>query len=234
MPEELYWLLFAMALPLVMIIVAGSLSILKNSRATLEPAEASQNRYWNQIAAARKYDSWAEELGLEPVGCYVMPSPGPAFIAAWRHRDRATCFCMYHIANRYIYDFVTIFSNGGSLTTGSSKDGNWAPAMPLCYKQTFSENDMNALWSLHLAGETYLKKEARIEVARPLEDFENLFIDYIHRQAAHIRSHFLWPLRMPYWYLIRRPRRHNRSIEDQHQAGMIVMPRDVIPPRASG
>ena len=46
------------------------------------------------------------------------------------------------------------------------------------------------------------------------------------RRAAFVRTLPFWYVRAPYWFYVRRTLRHNRSIEELHRAGKIVLPND--------
>jgi len=43
-------------------------------------------------------------------------------------------------------------------------------------------------------------------------NFEEDFTGALSQQSKHIRSLALWPLRIPWWYFVRRSQRHDKTL----------------------
>jgi len=170
---------------------------------------------------------WAYNNGFDTfLGAYMVRLGVESFIAAWEHHGRPTYFCLYQAANRIFYDFVTIFSENRSLTTGSTKDGQFLPKPPGHYVQTFSSVSVAELYDRHRSAEQYLTMVGGI-TSRPLvSSFQETLAGAVKEQAAYIQSLGLWPLRAPVWYFIRKHRLHNKTIEQLHMARKAVLPHD--------
>lgn len=180
-------------------------------------------------AYLREHGPWATEQGFDRyLGTFVVRLPaGACLIAAWQHRLRPTYFCPYAAANKVFHDFVTLFSENRSLTTTNTRDGQFLPKAPGRYMQTFTGLSLDELLNRHAASEQFLLTQGRI-LERPVSwTFEEALSASLASQGAYIRSLPLWPLRAVYWFLVRKRRLHNKTIEEQHQLGLIRLPHEL-------
>jgi len=167
-------------------------------------------------------DRWAQANGFSFVGSYMIRSCYMAGITifAWQRTDGSSFLCQYGIANAAC-DFVTKFASDVSLTTGSTRDGHFFPRRPGAYLQSFSKIDLNEQWARHIKMENYLIDGRGVELVAPDVQFEDYFIDFIHRQMEFVMSIPLWFLRGVYWFFVRRYLYHNKTIKEQYEKGMI-------------
>jgi hypothetical protein len=99
-----------------------------------------------------------------------------------------------------------------SLTSGTSKDGQLFPARAGGWKQSFPVSSASELWSRHKDALEYLSEVAGFQPAKGTRDLPDEFVRAMRSESEHVRSIPLWPLRIPYWYFVRRNVRHGKSI----------------------
>lgn len=178
-----------------------------------------------QHAKVRQYDEWAKEEGFEWVGGYLIEAGSRIFIGAWQHAEKSVYFCVYCHAMGEAFDLVTYFSEGVTLTTGSTKDSQLLPPPPGEFMQAFPGKTHAELWEKHLLAEAFLASKLNVSPTPEHMPFDQVFTEAAHRQVDHVRSIPLWPVRAVYWFLVRRSRMSGRSIQDQHEAGCIEISR---------
>lgn len=171
---------------------------------------------------------WASNNGFEFVGSYYINvhimRPG---ILAWRHMDRPTFFCRYQVGNKVSYDLVTEFSNNTSLTTGDTKDGQSLPHRPGVYMQSLSGLDLDGRWARHIESENYLMDQGQAVLEANDTNFEQAIMEAIQLQMKYLRTLSFWPLRGIYWHFVRRYIRHNKTISQQREKGIIRLPNEL-------
>ncbi len=97
------------------------------------------------------------------------------------------------------------------LAKRKSKDGQLLPSSPDSFMQTFTATTA-VLWRHHQTG---LKVLAVKRSVLPLSGdgyLEEDFTAAMYRQSDHVRSLMLWPLRIPYWFFVRRHVRHEKPV----------------------
>ena len=197
------------------------LLMVQRSLTRMKPVADDDGRFGREVRLVGRFAPWAADQGFDRVGCYTT---GAAFIGAWRHSEKPRFFCVYLMQGRCAFDLVTIFSDRVSVTTGSSRDGQLYPRRPGSYLQTFSMDEVESLWPLHLEAEDYLTRHGGIRMEPLRATFEDVFVDACRKELAHARTYFLWQLRVWYWFVVRRLRRHGLSIQRQHESGLIEVP----------
>lgn len=201
----------------ILIVVAGSLPILALARTALEPLEGKEAEgLLAEVVSAGVVDSaWIATHNFEPTGTYrVTNMAGTPQVVAWTRSGERTYLCVYLIANLPPQiDFSTIFAEG-SLTTGKSKDGQLLPNSPDRFMQTFTATAA-VLWRRHEAGLKVLGAQRGLLPLTTPGSLEQDFSDAVTRQASYIRALPLWPLRIPYWYFVRRHLRHEKPVASQ-------------------
>ena len=219
MPEWVYVVAFLVFLAPVGIAAAAYFSVLALSKAKARPARPEAHRA--EYAKARQYDDWAQGEGFEWLGGYLIEAGNRIFIGAWQHAEQSVYFCVYCHSLGTAFDLVTYFCDDVTLTTGSSKDGQMLPPHPGAFMQTFPGKSPEELWDRHLLAEAFLSSQMSVTAKPEDRPFDQVFTEAAHRQVAYVRSIPLWPLRAIYWYLVRRSRLAGKSIQDQHEAGLI-------------
>jgi len=198
----------------VLVAVAGSLPVVSLSRAQLEPLKSRQAEdALARIMVDGIVDAdWASANGFEPLGVFRAENmAGSPLIVAWARSGERTYLCAYLVANNApLVDFVTILDQG-VLTTGKSKDGQLLPSSPDCFTQTFTATTA-VLWRHHQTGLKVLATKRRVLPLSGEGFLEEDFIEAMSRQADYVRSLVLWPLRIPYWFFVRRHMRHGKPV----------------------
>ena len=173
-------------------------------------------------------NEWAQANDFEYLGSYMMKVAGTQTeIWAWRRADRPTFFCRYLVRagtmSKIAYDLVTEFSDEISITTASTKDGNSLPHSPGAYSQSFSRMSFDERWQKHIEAENYLMDYGGARLEANDTPFEQAITTAIRKQSNYIRTLPLWPLRGTYWHFVRRHLLHNKSIQTQHEKGIIKL-----------
>jgi len=175
--------------------------------------------------AAREAQEWARASGFEFLGNYLEKATG-GLIAAWKHRERPTFFCVYIVQWTKAYDLVTEFAGGVSLTTGSTRSGGMYPRPPGDYGQNFTGLSLDELWGRHIEAENFLIDTGGADLVWMEVVFEESLVGALRKQMEYVRTIPLWPLRATGWFFLRRRKFHNLSIRQQHERGMIQLPKE--------
>ncbi|MHC4757024.1 MAG: hypothetical protein ACYTE8_00045 [Planctomycetota bacterium] len=175
--------------------------------------------------------SWAVSNGFEFTGNFRF---GVVYISGWEHARRPSFFCEYRIQEKSFFDMVTIFANDTGLTTASSKDGQLSPKPPGAYHQTFSGLSLEQLWEKHVEAENDLVEKGGAALPDVMLSFEDEITGSVHKQFEYHKSISLYHFRVPWWYFFRRGRRHNKSIQKQHELGIIRLPNEINNESISG
>ena len=197
----------------------------------LNMSKAKMNRS-DDSAATQSTEKWARQNDFSFIGNYKMRIGNiTATISSWKHLNKTLFFCKYYIVTSKqtvtSSEFVTLFDNNLSLTTGDKKSCHFFPSSKGSYMQSFSKLSFAEKYEKHLSMEKFLIQNAARQI-QIKKEFEQTFLDAMHNQMRYIRSLFLWPLRAPYWFFIRKHLWHNKSIEEQSRRKMIKLPNEML------
>lgn len=205
-----------------MVIIAGAASVFAMSRTTVALLDADdQPRVYRKTAALARPE-WLDAEGFSPAGAYRVSNPMMSVeLAAWQHPVEPIYICVYLLPNgQKSMDIVTLYSDDMALTTGTNRDGHTLPTSPGTFMQTFSNDSIESLWRKHLEAEQALIRYLRSKPSPTSMSFAEAIQDGMASQAGYVRSLPAWPLRMPYWFFVRRFRLHNKTVEEQlHTTG---------------
>ncbi len=217
------WGLIALGAVWVLVACAGSGPVLamRNVQLQATAGRAAEVLLERVVATGAVDTPWLSLNAFDPVAAYqVERMAGIAGLVAWQKRGERTYVCAYLLANgNVLIDIVTICEQG-MLTTGKSKDSQLLPTPPGSYLQSFTAT-LAVLYRRHQEG---LQALARLAGMTPLageEEFENDFADALERQSEFIRSLALWPMRIPWWYFVRRGQRHEKTVGQLMRAGKV-------------
>lgn len=190
---------------------------------TQVPAKAWAGRY----ARLKPQADWAFEKGFDAfIGMYVFKLGVAVFVSVWRHKKHPTYFLVILMSGKPILNFITGFSENLELSTASAKHFQLCPQAPGHYMQTFSKLSLDGLFDRHLASARFLTTKGGIKMRPVPWGFEEAFTRREMAQAAYLESLPLWFLRAPYWFYLRRRFYHNKTIEELHRAGKVLLPND--------
>ena len=205
----------AFALAWIVVSASGSLSIIFMVHSRLEPlGDEEARKCLERVMSLSGIDTqWAAAHGFQPAGAYrathLLGSPK---VVAWTREDEPTYLCVYLLFDtRTEMDFVTVCDEK-ILTTGTTKDAQLLPTAPGSWQQSFSPAGISELWSRHQDASKYLSEVTDFRPAKYTPNLQDDFTRAMRSDARHVRSLPLWPLRMPYWYFVRRNLRHNKSV----------------------
>jgi len=215
-------MLFLILMPVVLFLLAffgiavavyGSVLGMSDPDRVLKPA--TRELYSREFELAKEHHTWASDQGFAIVGGFVFQGAAKIFVAAWQLNRVPTFFCLYRAAQNTNYDFVTVFPDGRSLTTASTKDAALLPRPTGAYLQAFPGRSASELWRLHEEALSFLSS-AKGLVPEPTEKpFREILVDALAQQIAYVRSLPLWPFRGMFWYFVRREVLVNRSVAQQ-------------------
>ncbi len=206
------------------IVMISVITVFTFSKTKLKRLSVPSKKYKKALARGMKQEEWAKAHGFGFVGFYMIGANSNLFMCAWCNDDSSRFFAAYVLPQGKItYDLVTFFEPEGGLTTASTKDGLFLPFPPGSYTQAFSKRSMDQRWQKHLEAEAYLGRELGAMRSSISSDFEQSFLRAIRRQMLYVRSIRGWYIKAVYWYLIRKSKLANKSIEVQHNAGQITL-----------
>ncbi len=133
----------------------------------------------------------------------------------WTNETNTLALGMYYVDETVHFDFASKFENERSLTTSSSKDGAILPTPPGNFAQFFPELTLNETWQYHTEAEKFIEKKFKCS---PISFQENIIEEVkeaTKKQQRFIASLFLWQLRGPYWFFVRRNIIANKKIAER-------------------
>lgn len=181
----------------------------------------------DDVLAVIGLDNWATEAGFEFEGCYRDDATS-ANLELWRHPQRGTRLARYVLRHPHqltvSLDIVSLMERHISLTTNNTSNAHLSPPRPGSYVQTFSGLSHDRLLAHHDDALRLLcQRGGQREVRSPLPS-STLVELWAQRSLRHVRGFWFWPIRSIFWFFLRRPRWHGKSIAQQHELGWIRMP----------
>lgn len=221
MPRHLLIPLLIVVLPFLAIsgTLAASVLIFRYRRDLMRAVDPVA--FPKETKLALSLNDWAEEHGFSFLGSYQVNALGSAYVAAWEKEDEPTYFCVYYLNQTLARDFVTILDGTGALTTGNSADALLFPCAPRDYKQTFPATTIQQQWDRHREALDFLKRSRDVKIRSDYATFEEALNAGLREPMKYVMSLFLWPLRGPYWYFLRRTKMRNLPVEDLIKRGWI-------------
>jgi hypothetical protein len=202
------------------IAVTGMISVymIKNTKELLKPIIL--NPQSNVMKTIQEHYSWTENNGFEWINSYQ--SIGTAVVGAWKKKGEPTFFYVYCLSNGKISrEFATDFKEDGGLTTCDSPDAGLFPQRKGNYAQTFPNCSIEEQWNWHLHAFEYLTKNLRLEPASDDKNFEESFSKGTLDPVEYVSSLPFWPLRIPYWFFVRRKRVLGKTVSELLHAGLL-------------
>jgi len=183
------------------------------------------------IERTKDTGAWAERNGFELLDFYVVRyGMLQFFMATWESIEKPVYLCQYSFGTGSgTVDFTSIFDNEIELTTVNSKDANAYPKPLWDYHQSFSKCGFNELYQMHIEGEEYLITKGWAKRAKLPIDFEQCFLNSMKKQKCYGRKHWYRIFFILYFYFFRRYKWHNKTIQQQHERGMIQLPNEIHP-----
>jgi len=159
---------------------------------------------------------WLDEHYYEPLGVFRQ---GIIYMAVWQRGHERTYLAIYLAANRRrLADVETMFDDDGGLQTGSTSETHVVPPRPNHWKQSFSVKQLTELHQHHEEGLAFLQDTIGARPGQQEIPVEEEIIEGSRATCHFVRSIPLWPLRMPYWYFVRRHRLHGIGVRQQFES----------------
>ena len=121
------------------------------------------------------------------------------------------------------FDFVTGFEKYIILSTAVSSEAQLFPRIPGSYCQSLPERDPRVQLLRHTEAVEFLSRHGARTSVNAL-DYEQFVQRGTECTIESLDQTRLWPLRILYWFYVRRHWMHNQSIEAQHRRGWIKLP----------
>lgn len=208
------------------------LVILFKSKIEIKPYKTKKPGIDTNIEITKNTASWAKKNNFDFLGFYEVQCGMRAFMAAWKLKEMPTHLCQYIIrGNRAIVialDFETIFKNEVELTTSNTKDSIFYPKPPGWYSQSFSMYCFDELYRMHMEAEEYLITKGGTQLEKSIIDFEEFFVSYLKKEKSYQWKHWYWIFFLLYFYFVRKNKWHNKTIQQQHELGMIQLPNEMF------
>ncbi|NOY76107.1 MAG: CbrC family protein [Kiritimatiellaeota bacterium] len=202
------------------IVITGAInvSMVRNAKNPLKPIILNPKS--DVMKTIQSHYAWTEANGFEWLNSYQ--SIGTAVVAAWKKKDEPTFLCVYCLSNGKISrEFNTEFQDGGGLDTSDSPDAGLFPRREGDYSQSFPNTTIEEQWNWHSHAIEYLTKNLRLKFASDKRGFEEVFAEGLKAPVDYATSLPLWPLRIPYWFLVRRKRMLGKTVSELLHAGLL-------------
>ncbi len=133
----------------------------------------------------------------------------------WKSGDEKNILGVYYTEGKVHYDLVTKFEKDRGLTTSSTKDGGMLPTLPENYTQYFPGQTLNEIWKHHTEAERFIEQKLGCSKEAFGEDIISEVKKAIRKQVEFVKSIFLWQIRGPYWFLIRKNIVANKKVVEE-------------------
>ncbi len=165
---------------------------------------------------------WAATRGFAPVGIvdfFGILGRARTTTGLWRSTQHKTLLISYLHRNQRIYEFVSALEEGKRLCSSNNVNALSFPDPPWVYIQAFSNTTLDELFEKHCEGLAYLRDRKGLSAIDRPDLTQEFMCESLRRRAEHIRTLFLWQLRGPYWFFIRKQLQKNRSIAQRYPGG---------------
>lgn len=208
---------------IVVIAIVGSVEVfaLAKSKVLFLEDQALDN---NKIKANETLFQWTENNNFDFLGFYRI---GHYHIAIWGDTSSPTFLWLHSFPDKGI-EFITLFEGEILFSTVNSSNWQAPPHFMGYYLQTFSTIDVDLLWQRHVEMENYLIEAGKAKTYESDIFVQEMIDSYRKKQTDHIRSFVAWPIRAIYWNLVSKHFWHNKSIKEQYEKGMIILPNELI------
>jgi hypothetical protein len=217
-------ILFSVLFLMGVVVIAGSRAVVQTGCPRirrLDDAVAAELR--DEVAGIIPHP-WPVEHGFHFHGAFACTLAAPADIIVWRHQNESTFLCVYLSVGRPSVDLHTVCAPALGVTTGNSPAGHMLPHPPAALVQTFPGARIGELWNAHQAAQQFIQRSFDASPSPGPLDFETVFLEAVVGRIRYVRSLLFWPLRLPYWNLLRRRMMTGVSIESQFGRGWLPAP----------
>lgn len=202
----------------LLVIGAGTVLVLDLSKMRFRRvAEEQLSAVVVELAATSIDPTWLEEHGFKWYGVLHMQSQlTTTYAASWVNDNINTFVCAYFgsVLGETIRstDIATVFEPQIGLTTADAKQSSLFPSEPGTFKQYLPERSLEERWHAHMVAFDLICQIQRPESYR-LRSLEREMSEAVESELQAVRRRFLWPLRIPWWYFIRRKLHDSKTVE---------------------
>ena len=200
----------------ISVCLAGAGSVNKLADPSNLLTKLSDEVDFNKIVIPESDKDWIQSLGWESIGYYQFQEN--MYFNVWRSNETHSYMLVTQAPTCTYYEFVSEFEQDVFLTTSTSKDAGLFPQWEKHYKENLSILGMNDLCKQHLDSSAFVKLLNNVQPVKTTLQFEDYILDSVSGEMKFIQSLFLWQIRMPYWYFIKRSMKWNKTIKEQHSA----------------
>jgi len=165
-------------------------------------ANASVENWTNARGFKHKHHFYYQEKqNSQPIKC-----------AAWWSETTNTWCMLYVVNGKRLVEFVTLFENDTSLTTGASRDGYLLPKIDTAYEQMFPNLKISDLHAKHQKARAFIEINKGAIVDTSEQNLKKVLPEKIAKQSNYVRTLPHWKLRGAYWFFIRRNIQSNKRL----------------------
>jgi len=213
------WFLLLVLLPLFAVgftIVSFTYSFRQNLTAEAVPSHGCDNR----IRDLKRMTPELERLGFSPVDEFFLRTIPDCLVHGYLHRTEPAYFCLYHFGSKITVDIVSICDRDISLTTSDTADSGNVPRPPQKALQIFPGLGYPALWQKHLSAMHFLSGLGVAPRRLTAGELRPLLMSSLKEFKEHVRSMFLWPVKLIFWVVTRYGKRYCHPLEVQWRQGI--------------
>jgi hypothetical protein len=163
------------------------------------------------------------EIGFLKFDEFYLPISSDTIAYIYHHRAEPIYFCHYQMGKLELYDLVTRFDNGFTLTTANSKNAGNIPRPNHKMLQIFEGRSAKELLDHHLESIKFLTSQGFTSSPLYLNNFRTDFLNSFLEVGRKIRG-FLSPPKLIYWMLSGVNKNYCKSIQQQYLAKRLLLP----------
>ncbi|NOT16060.1 MAG: hypothetical protein HOP21_10935 [Methylotenera sp.] len=202
--------------PVIVFFLLMVIFLINHSVVTIIEKNSSPDRLIERVAQIddagflRQFNAfklWAEQNGFVHDGLFLahMAAKGASLqCGAWWNAQQSTWVLMYFYKGKHFYDWVTKLTDGGVLSTSSSKDALILPSPAHYYVQAFANVSFDTLLQKHQASINLLKNQAGKAIDPQKTDVIQEMKAALATQAVYIKTLPFWQHKGLFWYVYHR------------------------------
>jgi hypothetical protein len=191
------------------------------ARAGMTLGHIPETGYENRIDALDNFRFNLTDLGFHKTDEFFLPMTLNTVAFVQHHEREPVLIASYHTGLRLIYELITYFEDGVSLTTSAFLISGTIRRPQRKMLQIFNDRPCDELFQMHMRAIEFLKQHGTHPGVLP-SSFRERYMES-HREVSSIMRSPLFMLKFYYWSLTQRARLHCKPIQEQYLAKTIKL-----------
>jgi len=202
---------------LIFIFIQGS--FIYSFRESLKPVDIPGTGYDSRIKETEKR---MKDLpaGFKLTDRFYLKAIPDSVTYIFFHDSEPVISCIYNFGTKVAADFVTLYSDGFTLTTNDTLDGGMAPRPEKNFIQLFPDQSYEKLYDKHMESHIFLIEKGLKYVSIHTGEFRHHFMREYRAQGEFIRKIPFWPIKLLIRTVTKYGRKYALPLKNQVERGI--------------